>query len=80
MTWPVTGQEAHPLGASPITNLVGMTVNTSYRVEQRGSNQARVILLDRGTPGIVPWDQIHSGMVALGKGPLLIDLVVSPTL
>jgi hypothetical protein len=78
--WPGTGPEAARIGGSAATHLGGMTVNTHYRIERWAPNQPRVVLLARGTPGVVPWDRIGVAVGDPGADPVIVDLVVAPTL
>jgi len=62
------------------STLEGMTVNTGYRVELRTLGASPVVLLRQDRAGLVPWNQIRAGLDAPGASPLLIDLVLAPTL
>lgn len=75
-----TGLQANRSGGSPTTQLDGMTVNTHYRIERWAPNQPRVIVLAAGTPGVVPWERIRAAIAGWDADPVIIDLVVAPTL
>lgn len=75
-----TGLQANRSGGSPTTQLDGMTVNTHYRIERWAPNQPRVIVLAAGTPGVVPWERIRAAIAGSDADPVIIDLVVAPTL
>lgn len=60
--------------------LMGMTVNTAYRVERRVSATSRVVLLSRGVAGVVPWDRIRAALDMPAGEPVVIDVVVTPAL
>jgi hypothetical protein len=77
------------LGAAPLVgsldaagrwSLEGMTVNTAYRVELRGVGTAPVVLLRQDRAGLVPWSRIQDRLVAPAGAPVLVDIVLTPTL
>jgi hypothetical protein len=77
------------LGAAPLvgsldaagrSSLEVMTVNTAYRVELRGVGTAPIVLLRQDRAGLVPWDRIQDRLIAPGGAPVLLDIVLSPTL
>src|SRR5882672_5937962 len=78
--WPGAGPEKALVAAGSTAHLRGMTVNTDYRIERRVSAASRVVLLSRGVPGVVPWDQIRAALEVSSAEPVLIDLVVTPAL
>ena len=62
-----------------ISNLAGMTVNTAYRIELRGSGTRATVLLRQSRAGLVPWDQVCA-LLKAEAGPIVLDLVLTPTL
>ena len=62
------------------SSLVGMTVNTAYRIELRGTGTQPVVLLRQNRAGLVPWEQVRALLGASGGGPVVLDIVVTPTL
>jgi hypothetical protein len=78
------------LGASPLVDrapdrqaapsLEGMTVNTGYRVELRSVGASPVVLLRQERAGLVPWNQIRAGLATPADAPVLLDLILAPTL
>lgn len=77
------------LGVSPLVDrapdqqdsgLEGMTVNTAYRVELRRPGTTPVALLRQDSGGLVPWTQIRAGLATPGAAPVLLDLILAPTL
>jgi len=75
-----TGPQANRIGGDPTTQFGGMTVNTRYRIERWAPNQARLIVLAAGTPGVVPWERIRAAIGGSDADPVIVDLVVEPTL
>lgn len=69
-----------PLARGGISALAGMTVNTAYRIELRGSDTRPVVLLRQSSAGLVPWDQVRALLQAPDAGPVVLDLVLTPTL
>jgi hypothetical protein len=57
-----------------------MSVNTAYRIELRGSVTQPVVLLRQSRAGLVPWDQVRALLKASDAGPVVLDLVLTPTL
>ena len=78
--WPGTGPQTNSIGGSPTTQLGGMTVNTRFRIERWAPNRPRVVVLPAGTPGVVPWERIRDAIAGTDADPVIIDLVVAPTL
>jgi hypothetical protein len=68
------------LAGGAISDLAGMSVNTAYRIELRGSGTRPVVLLRQTSAGLVPWDQVRALMKTPDAGPVLLDIVVTPTL
>jgi hypothetical protein len=71
--------ERSPAGGA-ISDLAGMSVNTAYRIELRGSDTGPVVLLRQSRPGLVPWDQVRALLKTSDAGPVVLDLVLAPTL
>ena len=59
-------------------SLAGMTVNTAYRIELRGTQ--RVVLLRKDRASLVPWDRVRALLGTSATEPVVLDLVVTPTL
>ena len=78
--WSGTGPETGLVGAGSTASLAGMTVNTGYRIERRVSARSRVVLLSHGVTGVVPWDRIRAALDVTAGEPVLIDVVIIPTL
>jgi hypothetical protein len=78
----VTGSvpAAGPSVGGGASSLVGMAVNTAYRIELRGAGTQRVVLLRQDGAGLVPWEQVRALVDASGAGPVVLDIVVTPTL
>jgi hypothetical protein len=77
--WSDTGPQA-TIGRSLTTQLRGMTVNTHYRIERWAPNEPRVVVLENGTPGLVPWERIRAAIVGSDADAVIVDLVVAPAL
>jgi hypothetical protein len=69
-----------PLADGGISDLMGISVNTGYRIELRGMGTGPVVLLRQDRGGVVPWDRVLEGLDASDRGPVLLDLVLKPTL
>jgi hypothetical protein len=69
-----------PLAEGGMSDLAGMTVNTAYRIEVRGSDTRPVVLLRQSGAGAVPWSQVRDLLDAPAAGPVVLDLVLAPTL
>lgn len=69
-----------PLAQGGVSDLAGMTVNTAYRIELRGSGPRPVVLVRQSRAGLVPWDQVQALLNAPDAGPVVLDLVLAPTL
>ena len=78
--WSGAGSEMGLVAAGSTAHLTGMMVNTGYRIEQRVSARSRVVLLSRGVAGAVPWDRIRAALDVPTGEPVLIDVVIVPTL
>ena len=60
--------------------LEGTTVNTGYRVELRSAGTSPVMLLRKERAGLVPWNQIRASLATPADAPVLLDLILAPTL
>jgi len=69
-----------PLAGGAVSDLTGMSVNTAYRIELRGSSARPVVLLRQDKAGLVPWDQVRALVSAPAGAPVVLDLVLAPTL
>jgi hypothetical protein len=78
--WPGAGLKTGLVGAGSTESLAGMTVNTGYRIERRVSARSRVVLLAHGVAGVVPWDRIRAALDVPAGEPVLIDVVIAPSL
>jgi hypothetical protein len=69
-----------PVAGGAVSDLAGMSVNTAYRIELRGSGARPVVLLQQDKAGLVPWDQVRALVSAPAGAPVVLDLVLAPTL
>jgi hypothetical protein len=69
-----------PLAGGAVSDLAGMSVNTAYRIELREGGVRPVVLLRQEQAGLVPWDQVRALVDAPDGAPVVLDLVLAPTL
>ena len=69
-----------PVTGGSVSDLAGMSVNTAFRIELRGSGARPVVLLQQDQAGLVPWDRVRALVSAPAGAPVVLDLVLAPTL
>jgi hypothetical protein len=74
------GRTASGLAYESVADMGGMRVNTAYRVELRRAGQDPVVLLHQAPAGLVPWTELRARLDDFDDGPLVVSLILTPTL